>query len=133
MAYKQNAGGPRQAKTGGNLPGQLHNGGPLQKSKPEGFAGELASVRKKDAEGGFMNTLSNIGTGLSHGWSSQGYDSAPSGSGLTRDAGGNKDLGKSIGAAISTAYNYATGDIPKKVTQKNKPKKVRASQTTYLD
>jgi hypothetical protein len=30
MAYKQNAGGPRQSKTGGGLPGQLHNDGPKQ-------------------------------------------------------------------------------------------------------
>ena len=80
-----------------------------------------------------MNTVKNIGTGLSHGWSSQGYDSKASGSGLTYDSGGNKDLGKSVSSAISTAYNYATGDIPKKVTKKNKPKKVRAPQKTYLD
>ena len=97
------------------------------------FKKELETVRNRDSEGGFMNTVKNLATGLSHGWSSQGYDSKPSGSGLTYDSGGNKDLGKSVSSAISTAYNYATGDIPKKVTKKNKPKKVRAAQTTYLD
>jgi len=33
MAYKQNPGGPRQARTGGNLPGNLTSLGPMQDAK----------------------------------------------------------------------------------------------------
>ena len=51
------------------------------------FKKELETVRNRDSEGGFMNTVKNLATGLSHGWSSQGYDSKPSGSGLIEWAG----------------------------------------------
>jgi len=132
MAYKQNPGGPRQARTGGNIPTSFMSG-PMQKSRQDIYKKELETVRTQNKKGGFVNTMKNIGTGLSHGWNSIGYDSGPSGSGIMYDSGGNKDLGASIGSAVSTAYNYATGDIPKKVTEKNKPKVVRKAQRTYLD
>ena len=135
MAYKQSPGRMNMPKTGRGVDTvALMTGSPARQNDPvDGFKKELQTVRQRDSEGGFMNTVKNIGTGLSHGWSSQGYDSKPSGSGLTYDSGGNKDLGKSISSAVSTAYNYATGNIPKKVTKKNKPKKVRTPQKTYLD
>jgi hypothetical protein len=131
MAYKQNAGGKRQAKTGGNLPGNLVNNDPKTPLSPreKTYKKEVVNVIKKAGQGGLKNTIPNIGTGLVHGWNSQGFDSEPS----WGSEGGNKDLGKSIGAAITTAYKYATGDIPKGVTKKNKPKPVRAAQRTYLD
>tara|TARA_R110000744_G_C19294204_1_gene555005 strand:+ start:224 stop:691 length:468 start_codon:yes stop_codon:yes gene_type:complete len=46
MAYKQNAGGPRQAKTGGGLPGQLHSAGPQQKKKDPVDGGVWDTVKK---------------------------------------------------------------------------------------
>ena len=138
MAYKQSPGRLNMPKTGRGVDTvALMTGSPARqdpkKDPVDGFKKELQTVRQRDSEGGFMNTVKNIGTGLSHGWSSQGYDSKPSGSGLTYDSGGNKDLGKSISSAVSTAYNYATGNIPKAVTNENKPKKVRPAQGTYLD
>tara|TARA_R110000737_G_scaffold200235_1_gene219815 strand:+ start:1892 stop:2290 length:399 start_codon:yes stop_codon:yes gene_type:complete len=132
MAYKQNPGRGPMMKTGKGIPSAL-----LQVDPKDGqFKKELETVRKRDSEGGFLNTLQNIGTGLSHGWGSIGYDSKSSGGkkgDLTYDSGGNKDIGDAVSSAVSTAYNYATGNIPKKVTKENKQKKVRAAQTTYLD
>jgi len=48
MAYKQNAGGPRKSKTGGNLPGQLHSGGPKQSGgKTPSYEDVIAGLGQK--------------------------------------------------------------------------------------
>jgi hypothetical protein len=48
MAYKQSAGGPRQSKTGGSLPGQLHNaGGPKQATSPPSFDDQMKALGGK--------------------------------------------------------------------------------------
>ena len=141
MAFYMKAGRGPMMKTGKGIPQTFQSPDNQseamlqQKIDPKDgeFKKELETVRSRAKEGGFINTVKNIGTGLSHGYNSQGYDSKPSGAGVFKDKGGNKDLAASVGSAISTAYKYAKGDVPKKVTEKNKPKKVKASQKTYLD
>ena len=128
--FKMNPGrGPMQ-KTGNGIPTALLQS---KDKKTEQYEKELQEVRKQDKDGGVLNTLSNIGTGLKHGWNSVGYDSEPIGKpgDLFYSPGGNKNLGKGISTAVSTAYNYATGSIPKKVTEENKPKKVRQATWGY--
>ena len=127
MAYKQNPGRGPMMKTGKGIPSALLQVDPKDGSQ---YEKELKTVRKQNKEGGFMNTLRNIGTGLSHGYNSVGYDSKPKG---PYGESGNKDIGDAVSSAVSTAYKYATGNIPKKVTEKNKPKPKRAPQRTYLD
>ena len=48
MAYKQSAGGPRQSKTGGSLPGQLTNAGPKQSGeKTPSYEDVIAGLGQK--------------------------------------------------------------------------------------
>jgi len=138
MGYKQSPGRMNMPKTGRGVDTvALMTGSPARQNDPvDGYKKELENVRKRDSEGGFMNTLKNIGTGLSHGFSSVGYDSSQyqgKNNPFVSGSSGTKDIGKSISSAVSTAYNYAKGNIPEKVTDKDKPKKVRAAQKTYLD